>query len=671
MITSKRVRLMGTNYLLDKNKGADFAFSTDRLYNKYKGYAIEVERSNDNAKQSFALGKVSINTDDLLTFVGNNNAFISAWYNQKTGEKVDITSLQRQQIVNTGSLVEYTNKYVLEIPQNTSLSVSGISACNRLKNLNAKTYIGFKGQKSIINYSSDYVYPIKCGVGLMDFALFNVVSDIFWYDADGNISTANRPAPNLTNAGITYLFSTEMLDNAMVLSYGTEANYLGNLKDVPRLTYYLSLSSCSALTGSLADLGGRITNTLVLEGCSLITGDLSDLKGSVTYLLGLSGCALITGDLSDLQGKITYYLTMNGLYLVTGSLASLNGAITYLLSLSGCALITGAYTPVGLGIPEIFVVSSTNMSGSDMDNTLISLEASANLKDNVSFTAVGMIRTNTSNAVITELTTNHSWTITEMAISDNIEDFKNTSLSLAVGDKESNGRSVFISSNGYRVCIIGITNNKVIQYGLGSAYNISSSVYQQEFSVTNELTTNCCSLFFRDGYHMYAGGFTTNTIAQYELGTGWEVSTAVYKKSFNVSAQSTNQRKIFINPTGTKLYVLDSNSTKVYQYTLSTPWDISTASYDSKDRSFISEFASAQGLTFNSVGTKMYASGGDNIIHQYNLSTAWDVSTAIYANKTLNVSSLDSAVRGFCLSVDNLYLYIIGSSTDKIYEYAV
>ncbi|GAH99215.1 unnamed protein product, partial [marine sediment metagenome] len=38
---------------------------------------------------------------------------------------------------------------------------------------------------------------------------------------------------------------------------------------------------------------------------------------------------------------------------------------------------------------------------------------------------------------------------------------------------------------------------------------------------------------------------------------------------------------LFFKPDGTKMYVVDLGA-EVFQYTLSTPWDVSTANYDTK-----------------------------------------------------------------------------------------
>ena len=278
-----------------------FAYSFyEQLLSNYSGYSIEVMESETETTQSFY--PTSTIQSDILLFLSDSGAddgFIVGLYDQKTGVKTSImTASQQIQIVNDDAFISMTAKYLLEIPANTTLTISGIACTNRMKNLSMVNYIGFKGQKIIEGYSQDYVYPIKCSLGLMDFRIVNGTG-VFWYDADGNISTAERPSPILVNAGNSYMFATNITANLVAItSNTTESKYTGNLKDIPRLTYYLSLYNCINITGDLSDLGGRITYFLYLYNCNKITGDLSDLLGKLTSTLNLGACALITGDLS-------------------------------------------------------------------------------------------------------------------------------------------------------------------------------------------------------------------------------------------------------------------------------------------------------------------------------------------------------------------------------------
>jgi len=145
--------------------------------------------------------------------------------------------------------------------------------------------------------------------------------------------------------------------------------------------------------------------------------------------------------------------------------------------------------------------------------------------------------------------------------------------------------------------------------------------------------------FNLDGTKMYvAETFSPlDTILQYTLSTAWDVSTASYSgKSYDVSAQGNEIYGMFFKPDGKKLYVLDDGWDSVWQHSLSTAWDISTASYDNKFYPAYGGYGELhpRGLFFNSDGTLMYVGGQDNKrIYQHILLTAWDISTASYNNK--------------------------------------
>ena len=76
------------------------------------------------------------------------------------------------------------------------------------------------------------------------------------------------------------------------------------------------------------------------------------------------------------------------------------------------------------------------------------------------------------------------------------------------------------------------------------------------------------------------------------------------------------------------MFIVGSGSNTVYQYSLSTAWDVSTASYDSVSFGLTGQEASVSGIRFKPDGTKMFIVGysGDSV-YEYSLSTAWDAST--------------------------------------------
>lgn len=91
---------------------------------------------------------------------------------------------------------------------------------------------------------------------------------------------------------------------------------------------------------------------------------------------------------------------------------------------------------------------------------------------------------------------------------------------------------------------------------------------------------------------------------------GYNLAGASYdSKSFSVSSQATGPRSLYFKDDGSKLYISDDTTDSLYQYTLSTAWDISTASYDSVSFSVSSQDTSPTGIYFKSDGTVLYVAG--------------------------------------------------------------
>lgn len=109
----------------------------------------------------------------------------------------------------------------------------------------------------------------------------------------------------------------------------------------------------------------------------------------------------------------------------------------------------------------------------------------------------------------------------------------------------------------------------------------------------------------------------------------WNIARAVYSQSLSVLAQAPNVQDLHFKPDGTRLYVVCRGTGSVHEYALSTAWDISTASHTTAFQ--ITQTSNLSGLTFKPDGTKLYVVGQSNDrVCEYNLSTPWSVSTASY-----------------------------------------
>ena len=125
---------------------------------------------------------------------------------------------------------------------------------------------------------------------------------------------------------------------------------------------------------------------------------------------------------------------------------------------------------------------------------------------------------------------------------------------------------------------------------------------------------------------------TVDAVHEYTLPTVWDISTASYVDSFNVQSENEQPSGLAFSNNGKKMFVvgLDGTDDYVYEYTLGTDWDVSTASYVDAF-GIASQDANPQDIWFDYAGETMFIVGDQgNDVNVYTLSTAWDISTASF-----------------------------------------
>ena len=242
----------------------------------------------------------------------------------------------------------------------------------------------------------------------------------------------------------------------------------------------------------------------------------------------------------------------------------------------------------------------------------------------------------------------------------------------SVSAQEASPQGIFFKPDGTKMYVVGSSGDEVNEYDLSTAWDISSSSYLQNFVVDAQEATPTGIFFKPDGTKMYVLGVTGDAVNEYDLSTAWDITTASYLQNFSVAAQETAPQGIFFKPDGTKMYVLGATGDAVYSYTLSTAWDVSAASFDFPTEGYFSVAAQdtvPTGIFFKPDGTKMYVIGasGDEV-NEYDLSTAWEVSSASYL-QNFSVAAQDTNPQGIFFKPDGTKMYVIGSTGDDVNEY--
>ena len=245
-------------------------------------------------------------------------------------------------------------------------------------------------------------------------------------------------------------------------------------------------------------------------------------------------------------------------------------------------------------------------------------------------------------------------------------------VSFSVSTQETAPRALFFKSDGTKMFVTGSGSDAIQEYSLSTAWDLSTASHTTSFSVASQ-ELNPQSLFFKpDGTKFWITG-NSDKVWQYSLSTAWDVSTASYSSlNFSTTGQAGLPIGVAFKPDGTKMYIVDNQGTKnVYQYSLSNAWQVNFASYDSVSFSVSALDTNIQDLTFNNDGTKMYIVGaGSNSIYQHSLSTAWDLSTASYDSISFSFSSQTSLSSGAFFKPDGTKLYVSCITTNAVYQYS-
>lgn len=244
--------------------------------------------------------------------------------------------------------------------------------------------------------------------------------------------------------------------------------------------------------------------------------------------------------------------------------------------------------------------------------------------------------------------------------------------SKSIGSVVSAPTGLCMKPDGTKCFVIDDSQNRISEWHLSTAGDITSATDSGNyFSLPNNIVTDIS--VSDDGTNLYYTNLSNNLIYWVKLATGWDISTATYTTGDNISISSldTAPYAVFVKPDGTSIYFAGNVNDTIYQLNMSTAWDIKTATYSGY--SFATAETVLRGFVFKPDGTKAYTVGTGtpgSKITQYSLSTPWTISTMTSDSITYSVSGQDTAMQGISVNPDGDKIYLIGGINDAIYQYS-
>ena len=247
---------------------------------------------------------------------------------------------------------------------------------------------------------------------------------------------------------------------------------------------------------------------------------------------------------------------------------------------------------------------------------------------------------------------------------------------ISTGDSASNILGVFIKPDGTKFYHMD-SAEQVEEYNLSTAFDITSHgnrINRVRISTLNSGQNGAgSSIFFKpDGTKMWCSDID-DYLYEYTLSTAWDISTMSYTRRKGLTNPFNNFRGLYFSPDGAKFFGIDTNLDRVKRFDMSTAWDITTGVYHSQS-SLLDVSATISEATpicfwMSDDGLIAYVVGSSrDYIYSWDLDEAWDISGNLNRNADSFrfIRSQETSARCMCFSPDGRYIYIGGASGDGV-----
>ena len=241
----------------------------------------------------------------------------------------------------------------------------------------------------------------------------------------------------------------------------------------------------------------------------------------------------------------------------------------------------------------------------------------------------------------------------------------------SVASKETGPTGLTFNNDGTKMYVVGYIGDAVHEYSLSTGFDISSASFSRSFSFSSQEKYARSIVFNNDGSKMFVTGIEGDDVNEYTLSTPFNVATASFVDSFSVSSVIYNPEGLTFNDDGTKMYV--ARSFTVAEFSLSSAFDVSTASHAQTD-TLSGMTGGITDIEFNNDGSKLFISvNGDDAIGEYSLSTNYDISTASFIDSysTADTGDDQPTPADFSFNSDGTKMFVLDNTMKRVGEYTL
>ncbi len=247
-----------------------------------------------------------------------------------------------------------------------------------------------------------------------------------------------------------------------------------------------------------------------------------------------------------------------------------------------------------------------------------------------------------------------------------------TTQSTYIGAQETTPHDVAFSNDGAKMFVVGSDSDAVHEYKLSVPFNVTSSNFTAYFDVSPRFAAGLGITFSTNGAKMFVVGIDSNgstVVIEYALSTPFNVTSSTFTDSFGLLSVTTPTGVTFSN-NGAKMFVINAQEDLVYEYSLSTPFNVTSSTFTDSISTALQD-TSSQGIAFSTTGAKMFIVGSqNNAVYEYALSTPFNVTSSTFTD-SISVGSQATNPTGVTFSTNGAKMFIVGEDTDKVYEYTL
>ena len=265
-------------------------------------------------------------------------------------------------------------------------------------------------------------------------------------------------------------------------------------------------------------------------------------------------------------------------------------------------------------------------------------------------------------------------TATTIKNDTNLSGWSYTGKTLDINTEQPVATGVYLADSGRKLYITGSNGDFIDRYELSTPYDVTSAGTKTVSGNVGD--TNPQDLVIADsGTKAYILGTQNDVIRHFTLGAGdadpYDITSWSLANAVDITSTDNSPTGFDIKADGTKVWIVGTQNDSIYQFTMSTPFDISTignlVTYDLT----ADNINNPTGISVSADGSRLHVlgQGGDDIT-RYDLSTAHSIaSSSITRFNNFYVGFEGIAPQGLWIDESNKIVLVVDSTLNSVQQY--